>query len=962
MAFDLGALVTRLVVTGQAAFARDIDASERVLARAAISGGKFDAAVSTAAVGTTTLGQRVRVAADNLDAMDESGKRALTTIGTGLVAAGIAVAAVLGVAVAKYAEFDKSISRARAVLGVYGEELDRVRELTVGLGGSTVFTASQAAEGVVELGKAGVETADILGGALKGSLDLAAAGELDVADAAGIASIAMTQFNLAGRDVPHVADLLAAAAGKAQGSVQDLAYGLKQSGLVASQMGLSIEDTTGTLAAFASAGLLGSDAGTSFRTMLLSLATPTKQQAELLKQYNIQAYDQQGNFVGITNLAGQLRTGLGGATQAQRDYALGVIFGSDAIRAANVLYSQGEAGLRRWVSEVNDAGYAARFAAEQQNNLAGDVEKLGGALDSAFIQTGSGANDAIRELVQNVTELVDGFSDLPPELQESLVLGAALTSGVLLLAGGFALALPRALELRAGLIALGVTGTQVRAILSTMFGPWGIAILLAVVTLAQLNNIITGTKATTDELTASLIAQGRTAESIFATYAKGNQKLGDTAAEFARIQDAVDLANNTDVQFFNPRYMNLGPTQENLARIGDELGKLASTDLPAAASTFREFAAETDGSDASLLGLLETMPAYRDQIIAAATANGDYRETLSQSAKDQVLLDYAMGAASSTADRTNRAYREVNGTLVDVTDQVGELVEGLAKLNGENIDSQEAAIRYQDSLRATAAALAENGRTLDITTEAGARNKQALLDQATAAQTAADAALAVDGDYEKYRNTLDKARDQLIANAEAFGMNSEKAQKFADSVLRIPSKAEVQVVLLDKLARERFNRFLADYQNAKIPVSAVVRASDYNADGGVYTQNVRRFAAGGVENHVAQIANAGTVRIWAEPETEGEGYVPFAASKRVRSEQIMQQIAERLGGTYIPSTARRYADGGLIADGTPAGQLVGMRIVGQLDLGGGLTGLIDARIEGALDEQAAARERGYRAP
>jgi TP901 family phage tail tape measure protein len=68
-----------------------------------------------------------------------------------------------------------------------------------------------------------------------------------------------------------VADLLAAGAGKAQGSVEDMGMALKQGGLLAASTGLSIEETTGTLAAFASAGLIGSDAGTSFKTMLQSL-------------------------------------------------------------------------------------------------------------------------------------------------------------------------------------------------------------------------------------------------------------------------------------------------------------------------------------------------------------------------------------------------------------------------------------------------------------------------------------------------------------------------------------------------------------------------------------------------------------------------------------------------------------------------------------------------------------------
>ena len=97
------------------------------------------------------------------------------------------------------------------------------------------------------------------------ALSLAAAGQLGVAEAASIAAIAVKQFNLEGSDVPHVADLLAAGAGKAVGDVRDLSAALGQAGLVANGAGQSIEATTGVLAAFADAGLLGSDAGTSLK-------------------------------------------------------------------------------------------------------------------------------------------------------------------------------------------------------------------------------------------------------------------------------------------------------------------------------------------------------------------------------------------------------------------------------------------------------------------------------------------------------------------------------------------------------------------------------------------------------------------------------------------------------------------------------------------------------------------------
>ena len=269
--------------------------------------------------------RQIKSAATSLDQLaakgDPTGKVAETTMGrlaqsaqlqraawdtasTAMVGYGVAAAAAAGYVVKSFADFDQAMSNVQAATHESAENMDQLREAAIQAGADTAFSASEAAGAIEELAKAGVSTTDILGGGLKGSLDLAAAGGLGVADAAGIASVALTQFKLSGSDVGHVADLLAAGAGKAMGDVADLGAALKQSGLVASQTGLSIEETTGALSAFAAAGLLGSDAGTSFKTMLLNMTPQSKKAAQLMESLGISAYDAQGKFVGLAAYAG----------------------------------------------------------------------------------------------------------------------------------------------------------------------------------------------------------------------------------------------------------------------------------------------------------------------------------------------------------------------------------------------------------------------------------------------------------------------------------------------------------------------------------------------------------------------------------------------------------------------------------------------------------------------------------
>jgi TP901 family phage tail tape measure protein len=353
----------------------------------------------------------------------------VTNMATGL---GIGLLGAAAVAVKFSMAFEKQMSGVKAATHASTAEINALREASLQAGKDTSFSATEAAKGVEEMAKAGIATADILGGGLKGALDLAAAGELGVGEAAETAASALTQFKLKGKDVPHVADLLSAAAGKAQGSVSDMGQALNQVGLIAAGTGLSIEETTGTLAAFASAGLIGSDAGTSFKTMLQAIQAPSGKTKELMDDLGVSAYDAGGNFIGIANFAQVLKDKLGKLTPELRANAMAQIFGSDATRAANILYEQGSIGITEWISKTNDAGYAAETAAIKTDNLAGDVERLKGALETAAIESGGGLNQGLRILTKGADGLVSAISSLPAGTTAAITVMSAL-GGVLML-------------------------------------------------------------------------------------------------------------------------------------------------------------------------------------------------------------------------------------------------------------------------------------------------------------------------------------------------------------------------------------------------------------------------------------------------------------------------------------------------------------------------------------------------
>lgn len=372
-----------------------------------ITADQFRAGISDIGKGFDGIGGAINKSVADLKSF------ALGFVGVIAVAQG-AIAAIRSIA-GTIADFDQQLANIRSLGQEYAASINEIADAAVKLGPKLGVAPVEALKGFEALAKAGLTTQQILGGGLEAALTLAAAGEVSVGEAAETAAAALTQFNLAGEDAGLIADLLAKGANIAQGNVSDFAAALNQSGLVASQFGLTIEETVGGLTAFAQAGLIGSDAGTSFRAALLRLQNPTKESQALLDQYGISLTNANGEFLSLSEIAGQLQARLGGLTEAQRGATLATIFGQDAIRVANILYREGADGINRYTKEVNDAGFANGVAQTKLDSLQGSVRQLGAAWDRFVLSVESGDGvlaKAIRGTVDLVRDLVDALADL----------------------------------------------------------------------------------------------------------------------------------------------------------------------------------------------------------------------------------------------------------------------------------------------------------------------------------------------------------------------------------------------------------------------------------------------------------------------------------------------------------------------------------------------------------------------
>jgi TP901 family phage tail tape measure protein len=763
-----------------------------------------------------------------LDAVEQN-EAAINGLSNKLGALGLAGVAAAGLAVKKFADFDQAMSNVAAT----GEEaalwMGELRDAALEAGAKTVYSATEAAGAIEELSKAGVSATDILGGGLDGALDLAAAGALSVADAASYTSVALNQFKLSGDKAAHVADLLAAGAGKAMGDVSDLGQALKQGGLVAAQTGLSIEETTGALASFAQAGLLGADAGTSLKSMLQRL---TPQSAEAQKQFDdlgISAYDAQGNFVGLENFAGQLKDKMKDLSPEARNAAMAVMFGSDAVRAASVLYDQGAEGINTWIDAVDDQGYAAEVAATRLDNLKGDLEGLSGAFDTWMINLGEGANGPLRALVQNATNVVNAFGDLPSGVQTatlSIVGGGGL---VALGLAGMGKVLIMVKDVRNAMVAMSITAKKAAV------GVGAIGGLLGVATVALINwgNASSDAKEKTDSYLDSL------------------DELGNrTDATVVKISEALtkDRRNWLDSHWGNPRTLI-----DNAKAFGLTAEDMTGYILGTGEAVEKVQSKIEDYRDALPSGIERLgVEDFSQGFMKALDGEAKGLTNAEKKKLQQIELNKKMGVSEAEAAGEVDATRSALARLADAqatgtantegyTNALKELVDAQRAASGAVLSERDARRQYEQTLADATAALKEHGRNLDITTEAGRKNQDALDGIVASGEDLIESMRANGASQEQLQKAVKKTRDDFIKQAEKMGLSKDAAKALADEMELFPDSIKVEVAIETskaKAALDELIRKAGSLGNAMVvaaggtPRSAPGVSLPHNAGGG----------------------------------------------------------------------------------------------------------------------------------
>lgn len=342
-------------------------------------------------------------------------------------------------------DFSASMSNVQAISGATGDEIAMLEQKARDLGATTVFSASDVADGFGYMAMAGWDTQQMMDG-IAGVLDLAASSGEDLATTSDIVTDALTAFGMEAEDAGRLADVMAAASSNANTNVSMLGESFKYVAPVAGALGYSAEDTAVALGLMANSGIKASQGGTALRTMLTNMAKPTDDMAYAMEQLGVSLSDDEGNMYSLREVMDQLRSGFGdlmiseeefneeqrllkvalddGAiSQKEYDEQLNALVeraygaeGAEKARYAAML--SGKEGMSGMLAIVNaseqdygkltaaietSSGAAEQMAGVMNDNLGGDIKEMNSALEEFKLKIFDSIQQPMRDIVQFIT-------------------------------------------------------------------------------------------------------------------------------------------------------------------------------------------------------------------------------------------------------------------------------------------------------------------------------------------------------------------------------------------------------------------------------------------------------------------------------------------------------------------------------------------------------------------------------
>jgi len=330
-------------------------------------------------------------------------------------------------------EFEQAMANVRAVSQATQADFEALQAQAMDLGATTKFTATQAAEGMSMLGRAGWDAQESIE-AMPGLLSLSAAGMVELSRAADIVSDVMMAFGAEASEATRFSDVFAAAASNANTTVEGLGQAMAYAAPSAAAMNIEFEQSAAALSMFADAGIKGTRAGTTMDAMLRELRNNVQDGILDFEHFAVAVYDQEGTMRDFFDIMQDIFAGMSGLTQEQRDYAASLVFSTRALRGFNVLQTAGVERMRQMESTLLSAEGAAKDMSQtMMDTLTGAITEFNSAMEGLRISIGNMLTPVITAIVRAATGLVRAINAIPGPIKVVTTVLAAKTVAVILL-------------------------------------------------------------------------------------------------------------------------------------------------------------------------------------------------------------------------------------------------------------------------------------------------------------------------------------------------------------------------------------------------------------------------------------------------------------------------------------------------------------------------------------------------
>jgi len=312
----------------------------------------------------------------------------------------------LALATREFMTFDEAVTRAGVVAGASAEEMGRLREAARTMSLQTEYSATQVAQGMYFLASAGLSAAQQLS-VLPSVLNLATAGNIEMADATDLLVRMLGAFRLEAKDAGHVADVMAKAVNSSQLEFQDLVYSMRYVAPIAAAAGRSIEEVTAALALMSLAGIKGEQAGTALRGALVRLVDPPKEAREAMQMMGVAVQELNPATHTLSEIIARVAERTKEMDDATRNQALSMLFGTEALSGMLSLINQGPDAFARMTKALEDStGTAERAAEATRQTLTKQLQNLRNVVVDAAFTMLEKLMPAIRRVIDALKEWV----------------------------------------------------------------------------------------------------------------------------------------------------------------------------------------------------------------------------------------------------------------------------------------------------------------------------------------------------------------------------------------------------------------------------------------------------------------------------------------------------------------------------------------------------------------------------